>query len=461
MKIIKGNLTYGFLIALIAIQVSYTLGEETAIKCVQCTGTGCDANVNSLAATVCTDLTAESCSTKIDASGIVTRGCLLPAQEADCTEANNCSKTDAEKNKQLVCKTCAASDAECSQTAMTDNTVKFMKICNANQAQCIINVKDKKVIRGCASADDVTACTDATTCKVCDNVFCNTGIFPTARINCYQCTESTCNDVTANNIASKPCLNYVADDKCYTKGTSETTMKRGCQSDVDTTANECSAEKEGCLFCKDSNCNNLKYKHDQALKCYQCTGSSTAKDCFNKQSGTDFKNCEKQILYNDVEYCYTRVNGDTITRGCLHDNTELTVDNCKDDSVCTKCTTKDKDGCNSAEFSSIFTCINCRSDDDPKCWNDAGKMTGKECRTAEGSAADGCFHGIWNGVAIRGCYIDADERQQYVCKDVNNDQCRICKTKDCNKENSSNGASTISMYFGLWLMILASLWYTY
>lgn len=280
------------------------------------------------------------------------------------------------------------------------NDLKYNEICDDGVNSCLMKVDNKLVVRGCNKGN--TDCgSDDTTCKTCKEVNCNTGIFPTKRINCYQCSGSSCLDIATNTELTKPCLNYVADDKCYTLGKSETDMIRGCQSD--TKDNQCSSSTtQGCLFCSADNCNNLKYKYDQKLKCHRCTSSDPANDCFKEQTGKESQNCEKQLLYTDKEYCYARLDNGKIERGCLSDNDKVTLENCADDEVCTKC--NNADGCNSKAMESKFTCIVCRSDINENCRDNADKFEGKPCRTAESSPADGCFTGIWSKYCWT-CYL--------------------------------------------------------
>ena len=331
-----------------------------------------------------------------DNNGVVTRGCLKKDDAATCKAEENCLTFEDGKNNQVICKSCEGTDANCSQTDMTANDYKYNKVCDAGITKCIAKVDNKLVVRGCAS--DTEKCNDNNTCKICEGDKCNQGIFPVNRVQCYQCNGDKCNDVSA--VTSKPCLNFDDKDECYTKGENDTTMIRGCKSD--TTANQCSTTATGCVYCATSKCNSLKYKHDQTLKCYQCTGENVDSDCFKEQTSKDFKACTEQILYSDAEYCYSAVSAETIKRGCLHDNKDLAAEACtgNDSDSCTKCNTAD--GCNSGKKNAEeFTCIVCRSDIDYKCYDEATKFTGEKCRTGTSSSKDGCFHGLWSKYRIQ------------------------------------------------------------
>ncbi|KAM7352834.1 uncharacterized protein ACRADG_005199 [Cochliomyia hominivorax] len=443
---------YLYLIGIILLQINYSYTQESkTISCIQCEGSGTECNEN-VAAKECKkeNTVFTKCFTQIDTSGKIIRGCATQEFEGTCKDAN-CKLSDSGKNNETICKKCDASDPKCSQTDMNTNDMQYSEICSDGITECLLKVDDNKlIVRGCNTGK--ISCSDNTTCKTCKGTNCNTGIFPDKRINCYQCSGSSCLDTT--NLTSKPCLKYVSNDKCYTLGKSETEMIRGCQSDGDN--NQCSTTNDSCLFCSADNCNNLKYKYDQKLKCHHCESNDPTNDCFKEQTGKEFKNCEKQILYDAEPYCYSRVDDSgAIKRGCLHDDDKVTIDNCKDnDDVCIKC--NNADGCNSKAMSHEFTCIVCRSDLDQQCFNDADKIAGKECRTSPSSPQEGCFHGIWNGVAIRGCMVDLTIPNQEICKDKNNYQCNACYTKNCNKERS--GAVKNVLQFSIILITFMIFW---
>ncbi|XP_061388474.1 protein psiQ-like [Musca vetustissima] len=380
-----------------------------------------------------------------DDGGVITRGCLKADQ--DCT-GGNCISCDTDKcNNHNICKKCTTDDADCSQTDVSDK--KYNDICTAADTQCFVNVKDKKVERRCAAADD--SCSSDTTCKKTTGSLSNAGLFPSKRIHCYQCAVNGCSDVTANSVASKPCRNYIDNDVCYMTAESATSVTRGCKSDD--TSKCSSGSEQGCVTCSTDNCNNALYERQQKLKCIQCQGS----DCFKEQPTSEAKDCEKKILYSDKEACYTLLADDTIQRNCLHNDAAVKEKCEKAGESCKVCS--DSDGCNRSAETSNFQCIVCRSDETPECWNDAAKVSGKNCRTGASSPEEGCFHGIWNGVAIRGCFIDADAKTQTTCADKNNNQCQLCHSSKCNTEKSS-GAQSLGVFIGLIMAMLSVIWYT-
>ncbi|XP_037819807.1 uncharacterized protein LOC119609160 [Lucilia sericata] len=494
-------LSYGkyskYICLIVIVLEQLALTTVAGIKCIQC-GDSEETCSTTLweDAKVCPNKDQTKCFTQIDTSGIITRGCKTDAEAKACTADNNCIITGERKNNQLICKKCIATDEKCSQTDMNINDLEYNHICVEGVRRCIKKVVNKLVVRDCATENDIQQCTDSKTCETCDSINCNTGVFPKGRITCYQCTGSSCEDITANNIVDKVCANYEENDQCYMKAKNENDMTRGCKSDTrdnecldaaegcvfcsnnncnnlkyiydqvlkchqctsdvptnkcfdkqttltantgifpkgritcyqctgsscedvtannivykvcanyeendqcytvakseidmtrgcksDTRDNECLDAAEGCVFCSNNNCNNLKYIYDQVLKCHQCTSDDITSECFDKQTSKVFEKCKRQIRYNFPEYCYTQINGNTIKRGCLHDNLDLTLDLCQDidSDTCSKC--NNRDGCNSEKETLDFTCI------------------GKHCRVSPSSPKEGCFHGIWHGDAIRG-----------------------------------------------------------
>ncbi|XP_037825457.1 uncharacterized protein LOC119613503 [Lucilia sericata] len=337
---------YIYLILIVLIQL--TLLTVAKIKCIQCGGKKeiCSTELEEEPKD-CPDNHHTKCFTQIDTSGNIERGCKTDDEAQNCKAENNCIITDEEKNNQFICKKCDATDEKCSQTDMNINDLKYNQICEEGIKKCLKKVEEKLVVRDCATETDIIKCTDANVCEICDSINCNSGIYPKKRIICYQCTGSSCLDVTADNIVYKACTNYEEDDRCYTIAKSETDMIRGCKSD--TKDNPCSDAAVGCAYCTSDNCNNLKYKYEQKLRCHQCTSDDQENECFKTQTSQVFEECENELFYNESEYCYLHMNDSTIERGCLQDQPLLTVDNCHDDEnyICYKC--NHTNGCNSKE----------------------------------------------------------------------------------------------------------------
>ncbi|XP_059221417.1 protein psiQ [Stomoxys calcitrans] len=453
MHSIKGTTTYGRLligisIATLLLTLATAEVDPVPIKCFQCSSK--DSNdcldFTKLQAKVCSNTAATKCFTKNDA-GTITRDCM---GGGDCTGENckTCDGTDA-CNNHNICKKCSTDDALCSQSQVTD--IKYNSICDSSTTECFAQVKDKKVERRCAAAQDTCDAT-STTCKKSAAALSNQGFFPAKRIQCYQCSGSECSDPSTATILAKPCANYVDNDQCYMTAESAAAVVRGCKSDDGTKCSDDAGDKSNCFTCSADSCNNSAYEKIQKLKCIQCEGD----DCYKEQQASDAKDCKEKILYNAEESCITTFTKDGIYRGCLHDNPTLAEECNKDGTSCKKCNSGD--GCNKEAEENTFTCIVCRSDIDKKCWNEADS-TGQKCRTGESSAQEGCFHGIWNDVAIRGCVIDADEKTKATCLDANNHQCRVCYAKNCNKDKSSSAPQSVTIFTGLLVMMISAIWY--
>ncbi|XP_005187592.1 protein psiQ [Musca domestica] len=441
----KGIATYGCLgILLVFASLTPRVG---AIKCLKCSSND-DQNCLDYTKIVAADCAegVEMCFTSND-GGVITRGCLQKDQPCEASTCKSCTGDSC--NNHNICKKCSTDDADCSQT--DGSLVKYNEICESSTTQCFVQVKDKKVERRCATADD--SCNNDTTCKKTDGSISNAGYFPTKRIHCYQCAQTDCSDVSVSAVPKKPCRNYVDNDECYMTAESATAVTRGCKSDDNAKCGTGGGE-QGCVTCQTDNCNNSTYERQQKLKCIQCQGT----DCYKEQAAAEAKDCEKKILYSDKEACFTLVADGDIQRSCLH-NDAATKEKCeKAGDACKVCS--NEDGCNRSAESSNFQCIVCRSDENKDCWNDASKVSGKKCRTGESSPEEGCFHGIWNGVAIRGCYIDADAQTQAICSDAKNKQCTLCHTANCNTGKSSNGAQAVGIFVGLIIAMLSVIWYT-
>lgn len=246
-------------------------------------------------------------------------------------------------------------------------------------------VDEMKVVRGCSVRGNECN-VESDTCQKCNESNCNKGIFPKNRLNCFQCdtVENCKRDITENTFA-KPCLNYVKDDKCYLYRDGSTSTKLGCQSDIEN--NPCTKDTANgqCRYCSDSNCNRRLFQEAMRIKCIQCSGNRTSNhDCFELSAGAfPAKVCEM----DDVIGCYTKQEGDTITRGCCNKNMANSGLNC------VACDGNNDAGCNNV--ADYFTCIRCRSDDNGNCKDMRQSIQGEKCRTGSGRE-EGCFSGIWS-----------------------------------------------------------------
>jgi len=303
----------------------------------------------------------------------VTRGC-----GADNCEAPDCLSCDSNLcNSPLMCRQCDGSQPECATTNATDKA--YNRLCAANQF-CRIDLNENGTLtRGCGAE-----CPNGdTNCDSCKEDNCNVGIFPKDRRLCYQCSGEACNTVTATMM--NPCSLYqTKDQKCYTIGTDDKTMQRGCTSDTGAKCPIASTDPN-CAFCDDQNgCNNRAFSSVLG-SCIKCNNSDA---CIASQSKDKAVNCAASNYTQTDNSCYSQLfaNG-TMDRGCTN---ELNGRECTDSQNCIKC---NGTACNTE--AGTFTCLTCRSDNYLPCRQAA--VGGSPCQnpslTSESSMQ--CYEGQW------------------------------------------------------------------
>lgn len=429
---------------------SYVAAQDTNINCYSCYDA--DSCLKNLEATDINTCKANTCYTQINANLTISRGCLDDDKVAACTAPSCVSCSGSEKCNNLnVCKSCNSDDDP--TCAQTDASALNNAICEKADSKCMIRVLEKKTERGCVTDEIEKTCTDEKTCQMCTGGACNVGIFPEDRLTCFQCndTVAACANAQASS-GALPCTQYVANDSCYMYGSDETHVTRGCTSDVGE-QNKCATDEEKCRTCNANACNSYGYQTEQLLECIQCSDNNL---CPWGHETSTAKSCEKQILYSAEGKCYTRTfeNG-TVTRGCFYDLDDADQKVCEAGTNCTTCTTAN--GCNNADTQN-FTCIRCRSDENDKCRYKSKEIAGEKCRNLVQSNEDmKCFTGVWRtNLLIRGCLIDLEDRDQYICNDSENNSCQICNSTNCNNEPS--GAAYFLLTNGLLPAVLFALW---
>lgn len=80
-------------------------------------------------------------------------------------------------------------------------------------------ILDGITIRGCSSTRRIDPkddkCNDINECTLCKTNKCNGMVFPESRLHCLHCGGSSCVNQTNTIDVRHPCVNYRADDKCY------------------------------------------------------------------------------------------------------------------------------------------------------------------------------------------------------------------------------------------------------
>ncbi|XP_034473963.1 protein psiQ [Drosophila innubila] len=369
------------------------------------------------------------CFIKRAADGSVTRGCVTDdtCQPPACLtcNTNNC-------NSFLMCRHCDATQPECATTNATADA--YNQLCAANQV-CRNDLNGNgSVQRGCG----VACASGDTSCKTCNTDNCNGGIYPEDRRLCYQCSGATCNNVNAANLS--PCAVYnQKDQKCYTIGTDDKTMQRGCTTDTDAKCPLASTDPN-CSFCDSLNgCNNQTFESVLG-GCIKCSDADT---CIQNQQPDKATNCAASNYTQTENSCYYQLHANgTVSRGCTN---ELKGTGCLATENCVQC---NGTACNVQ--AGTFSCLTCRSDNYAPCRKAEVGPTKCTNSSLSDPASMQCFSGEWDGVVLRGCLIDLGPLLKYQCENKDDDRCMICKGPNCN-DKKYNGAATLQ-HMGLGLM---------
>ncbi|XP_034473402.1 uncharacterized protein LOC117780837 [Drosophila innubila] len=357
--------------------------------------------------------------------GRLTRGCAdnlcQPPVCLTCGE-NNC-------NSALMCRQCDESDPKCSTTEATDD--KYNHLCNPNEL-CLVELSaNGKVKRGCG----VACGTGKTNCQTCKKDNCNEGIYPAERKLCHQCSGATCNNVN-DNIAS-PCEVYKNDQKCYTIGSDDKTMQRGCTTDANA---KCPwpSTNTNCAFCDHNGCNNRIFESVLG-SCIKCSDAET---CPQSQQADKAKDCTANYTQTE-DSCYHQLKANGIvSRGCIN---ELKDTKCLEEENCVECKGT---ACNVA--AATFSCLNCRSDSTASCRQAEVEPTKCNITSLSDLASMQCYSAEWDGVVIRGCLNDLESPKKNKCLNTADDSCTICNEPNCNILKY-NGAGTLQ-HMGLGLL---------
>ncbi|KAM8717182.1 hypothetical protein ACLKA7_003965 [Drosophila subpalustris] len=371
------------------------------------------------------------CFVKRATDGTVTRGCVTDTtcQPPACL---TCSTSNC--NSALMCRHCDGSQPECATTNATADA--SYQLCAADQL-CRNDLNPNgTVTRGCGAA----CASGDTNCLTCEKDNCNGDIYPADRRLCYQCTGATCNNVNAT--MPIPCALYqTKDQKCYTVGTDDKTMQRGCSSDTDAKCPITSTDPN-CVFCDDSNgCNNRPFESVLG-SCIKCSNSDT---CIEAQQADKSQDCAASNYTQTENSCYYQLDASgVVSRGCVN---ELKDKECLATQNCVEC---NGTACNIQ--AGTFTCLTCRSDNYAPCRQ--AHVGPEPCVNTSLSSPSSmqCFSGEWNGIVVRGCLIDLGPLMKYQCENKADERCKICTSANCNIE-TYNGAANLQ-HMGLGLMAL-------
>ncbi|KAL7740569.1 hypothetical protein ACLKA6_009456 [Drosophila palustris] len=370
------------------------------------------------------------CFIKRAPDGTVTRGCLT---DTESCQAPACQTCESDNCNFLMCRKCVGPQTGCGTKIVADD--KYNQLCAANEV-CRNEVNSNgEVVQQCGAACEK----GATNCKTCKEDNCNLGIFPEDRLLCYQCSGAACNKVSAAMLS--PCALYRSEDACYTYGTADSNMHRGCTSDTNAKCTKSSTDSN-CAVCDGPNgCNNRPFERVLG-SCIQCSNNDT---CIQGQQADKAKKCAASKFTQTENVCYYKLDASgLVSRGCVN---ELQGQECLATQNCIQCNGTD---CNTQP--GTFTCLTCRSDDNALCRQAEVDPSPCQHTSLTSPSSMQCFSGEWDGIVRRGCLIDMGPLTKSQCENKEDERCTICRSANCNIKKY-NGAATLQ-HMGLGLMAL-------
>ncbi|XP_055596058.1 uncharacterized protein LOC129746432 [Uranotaenia lowii] len=233
---------------------------------------------------------------------------------------------------------------------------------------------------------------------------------------CYECKALDCEENK-----SVDCTPTTEADKCFSINR-DTFIERGCLKTltVEGDKTKCSTETDlSCVTCDGDNCNNQKWR-----KCYSCSGN--AEDCTKEQSGdTGLKLCGKYVA---TDQCFSKVDTDSVQRGCHSDLTEAEQTACAANKLCETCS---DDSCNKLSKATLESFPKCKQCIAPTAGCEDGTIAATEC----GTHVDSCYVRLNGDKVERGCVskLAAADAEKCVTGDVAT-TCLKCSGDDCNTQ---------------------------
>lgn len=302
----------------------------------------------------------------------------------------------------------------------------YSKQCQNDVTECYTLVKDNIVYRGCAGDNIVTNsinCSDPDTCKLCSSAEkCNNEEIHAE--TCIKCDSYKDRNCYGNSISTQviECPLTVRSVGCYhAVGEKFNTTNRGCMSELPQLERQrCKSGLMTCKSCYDPICNN---RTSFAL-CIDCD-SKMDPQCISLNSTVRGSICQD---YNDE--CYTFNGGSFVKRGCLNETAPKFAAECRENSdKCEICSVKEI--CNKKNLSKD-TCIECDSNDNPKCKDDLRSFSETICSFGT-SKSMGCYMSKHKNQIKRGCIQDLKSEYRNLCLSQT-DECKSCFGKNCNKK---------------------------
>jgi hypothetical protein len=368
-----------------------------------------------------------NCITLFDKDGKVSqRGCygdMSMVTRKVCDDANNyncikCNTTDCNTHSERVankCYQCSGEECKKSSGNLLEVTCSNGNATNKLSTECFVGTnKSGQFVRDCkekiGNDFDFKNCStienknEYTQCITCSGELCNNQEFPIKKIlSCYtckgDCSDSTIDPATAKNCSTdaKECVTIFSNGKVIERGCSTSETNQTC---VTNTCRHCST---------DNNCNSHT---TQNINCLQCNSSAEPNCVYNTS-------LLAQQTVPCSDYCFTKIEGVSLIRGCLQQAECL-------DSVCKKC---DSDNCNKDDF----------PNDRLSCY----KCSGAECesnqkteRCLKYSKTDQCFSQFSEyNLTKKGCQSDFTEVENKNCID-SPVTCNLCQGPNCNHINT-------------------------
>lgn len=170
------------------------------------------------------------------------------------------------------------------------------------------------------------------------------------------------------------------------------TAYRGCSSDIDSQAGKqfCATNAKQCYQCAKRGCNDNRPKMIDTVACVKCNSTSNP-NCAALTTPVNATLC-KPFADGYVNYCFTRVANETVTRGCVLEHDSLIADcNSWYSTACEECM---GNNCNKQAIRRE-SCIECNSKVDRNCTANPDDYMRKQCPLALKPA--GCYRRIQNG----------------------------------------------------------------
>ncbi|XP_052862087.1 uncharacterized protein LOC128268852 [Anopheles cruzii] len=334
----------------------------------------------------------------------------------------------------VECLSCdSGTDVRCATNPAALGTFERCATC----ASAIVTVDGKPITRrGCLASmppevSQVCPTTGSTACQRCSTNRCNTGNFPSARLQCYRCTSPPC--VSHQDIRLEYCPQYTANDACIVQTSTDGQLLRlDCRSALSESeqATCLSPNPAGlCQMCGTAGCNDPA-TFGTSSSCVQCRSSLNPL-------------CQEQALQIAAEpcadpanaACYTRLTAvGTLTslteRGCLSDLAGTERDKCARGEDCIVCRSGRSGNCNTVQYPvAPITCFQCDSRTDGASCQAA--QTAQQAPTCpQYDVANKCYTIVHSdGDTVRKCSTAAKEVE---CAGIGT--CEVCLFRGCNSK---------------------------